>query len=159
LSFRITFEIRLPNNQNNFNHNDLISSFNSIDSLFRSETEIILNENNFQVFEYLSNFLDKRSLSKTCKNVSSIIYPVFKFSSKHLTSLYENDLKKLNDFRLIVNGRIFNINFSLFCCVSDKFQSMDKQEEEFSFSIPNQCLPCLISFLDIFKGLPFYFEN
>jgi hypothetical protein len=68
-------------------------------------------------------------------------------------------LKKLQDFRLIVNGRTFNINFSLFCCVSDKFQEINRQEEEVSFSIPNQYLPCLISFLDIFKGLPFYFEN
>jgi hypothetical protein len=41
---------------------------------------------------------------------------------------------------------------SLFCCVSDKFQEMDR-EEELNLTVPNQHLQCLISFLDIFKGL------
>jgi hypothetical protein len=36
---------------------------------------------------------------------------------------------------------------------------MDRQEEELVCSIPDQHLPCFLSFLDIFKGLPFYFEN
>jgi FtsZ-binding cell division protein ZapB len=58
-----------------------------------------------------------------------------------------------------LNGKSFGINFSLFCCVSDKFQTMSLQEEELSLTIPNQHLPCFISFLDIFKGLPFYFEK
>jgi hypothetical protein len=58
-----------------------------------------------------------------------------------------------------VNGKSFGINFSLFCGVSDKFQEMSRQEKELNFTIPNQHLPCLYSFLDIFKGFPFYFEN
>jgi hypothetical protein len=36
---------------------------------------------------------------------------------------------------------------------------MNRQEEELSFTIPKQHLPCFESFLDIFKGLPFYFED
>jgi hypothetical protein len=36
---------------------------------------------------------------------------------------------------------------------------MNKGEEEFICTIPNEHLPCFHSFLDIFKGLPFYFEN
>jgi hypothetical protein len=65
--FNWPFEISFPSQseeQVNFEVDDLISCFKSIDSLFRSETEIILNENNFHIFEYLSTFLDKRSLSK-----------------------------------------------------------------------------------------------
>jgi hypothetical protein len=58
-----------------------------------------------------------------------------------------------------VNGKSFDINFSLFCCISDKLQTMDRQEQELSLTIPDQYLPCFLSFLDIFKGLPFYFQN
>jgi hypothetical protein len=36
---------------------------------------------------------------------------------------------------------------------------MSRQDEELSLTISEQHLPYLISFLDIFKGLPFYFEN
>jgi hypothetical protein len=60
---------------------------------------------------------------------------------------------------LIVNDKSFGINFSLFCCVSDKFQEINHQEQELRLTIPDEYLPCLISFLDIFQGLPFYFEN
>jgi hypothetical protein len=139
--------------------NDLISCFNSIDSLFHSQTEINLTENNFHVFEFLSNCLDKRSLSKACKEVNSNSSSVFKLNSTNFKFLYENDLCKLSDFQLIANGRTFDINYSLFCCVSDKFQTMNCQEKELILTIPGQHFPCLISFLDIFKGLPFYFEE
>jgi hypothetical protein len=158
----LPFEISLPNqpdNQINFGLNDLVSCFKSIHSHFHSQTEIIINENNFHAFEYLSNFLDKRSLSRACKEINSNASSVFKLSLKHFKSLYENYLNKLNDFKLVVNDKTFNINFSLFCCVSDKFLSMKKQEEELICSIPEQYLHCFISFLDIFKKLPFYFES
>jgi hypothetical protein len=158
----LPFVIGLPddsNDQINFGKNDLITCFKSIDSLFRSETEIILEENNLCAFEYLSKILDKRSLSKACKISQPNISPIFKLSSKHFQFLYESDIVRLNDFKLIVNGKSFGINFSLFCCVSDKLQTMNRQEQELSLTIPDQYLPCFLAFLDIFKGLPFYFEN
>jgi hypothetical protein len=76
-----------------------------------------------------------------------------------LKFLYQNDLSRLNDFKLVINGKSFNINFSLFCCVSDKFQSINHKEEGLHLTIPNQHLSCFLSFLDIFKGLSFYFQN
>jgi hypothetical protein len=68
-------------------------------------------------------------------------------------------LKRMNDFKLKVNGIIYEINYSFFCLVSNKLKELNKGEEEFECSIPNEPLPCFHSFLDIFKGLPFYFEN
>jgi hypothetical protein len=68
-------------------------------------------------------------------------------------------LKKLSDFQLVVNGKTFEINFSLFCCVSDKFFKTIFPENKLVFSIPENFLSCFTSFLDIFHGLPFYFEN
>jgi hypothetical protein len=68
------FEINLPSqpdDQINFELTDLITCFKAIDSLFRSETEITLKENNLHAFEYLSTMLDKRILSKVCKNTLS----------------------------------------------------------------------------------------
>jgi hypothetical protein len=65
----------------------------------------------------------------------------------------------MNDFKLKVNGIIYEINYSLFCLVSNKLKELNKGEEEFQCSISNEHLPCFHSFLDIFKGLPFYFEN
>jgi hypothetical protein len=58
----LPFEISLPsqpNDQIHFELKDLITCFKQIDSLFRSEYEIFLKENNFHAFEYLSKFLDK----------------------------------------------------------------------------------------------------
>jgi hypothetical protein len=51
-------EITLPNqpdDQFNFELNDLISCFKAIDFLFRSEIEIILTENNLSIFENISH--------------------------------------------------------------------------------------------------------
>jgi hypothetical protein len=36
---------------------------------------------------------------------------------------------------------------------------MNNQAEELSLTIPKQHIPCFLAFLDIFKGLPFYFEK
>jgi hypothetical protein len=138
---------------------DLISCFKAIDSLYRIETEVILKEKNLYIFEYLSRFLDKRTLLKACKDAHSNVSSIFRLSSDHFQFLYENDLLKLNDFKLIVNGKTFDINFLLLCCVSDKLQAICTQEEELNFTIPKEYLPCFISFLDIFTGLPFYFED
>jgi hypothetical protein len=118
-----------------------------------------LKENNLHVFEYLSRFLDKRTLSKACKDAHSSSSPIFRLSSQHFQFLYEHDLDKLNDFRLIMNGKTFDINFTLFCCVSDKLQAICNQEEVLNITIPKQHFPCFISFLDIFRGLPFYFQD
>jgi hypothetical protein len=66
----LLFAINFPkhfNDQKPSGMNDLISCFNSIDSLFHSQTEINLTESNYHAFEYLSNYLDKRSLSKHAK--------------------------------------------------------------------------------------------
>jgi hypothetical protein len=96
-----------PNDQINFGLNDLITCFKSIDSLFRSETEIILEENNLGAFEHLSKILDKRSLAKACKNAQSHISPNFKLSSKHFQFLYESDIARLNDFSVDSEWEIF----------------------------------------------------
>jgi hypothetical protein len=75
------FEICLPDqldSQFNFGLNDLISCFQEIDPLFRSETEIILQEDDIPTFKHLSRFLDKKTLCKTCKNVQPNTSPIFK---------------------------------------------------------------------------------
>jgi hypothetical protein len=58
-----------------------------------------------------------------------------------------------------VNSKTFDINLSLFCCVSDKLQAICNQEEELNLTISKQHFPCFVSFLDIFRGLPFYFQD
>jgi hypothetical protein len=47
----------------------------------------------------------------------------------------------------------------MFSLLSEKFKAMNKGEEEFRISMPNNYFSCFLAFLDIFKGLPFYFEN
>jgi FtsZ-binding cell division protein ZapB len=60
---------------------------------------------------------------------------------------------------LIVNRQSFEINYSLLCCVSDKFLQMNCHENEFSFDIPNEHLNCLISLMKILRGSPFVYQK
>jgi hypothetical protein len=80
-------------------------------------------------------------------------------SSESLQYFSSQKLQKLNDFQIIVNGNTFEINFSLFCCVSGKFLKTTFPEKKLACSIPENFFSCFISFLDIFHGFPFYFEN
>jgi hypothetical protein len=155
----LPFEIQYSNESDRFTFEDLLSCFKSIDSLLHSATEMEITENNLAAFEYLSNVLDNRYLLILCKKVTSDASQIFKFTSKNLQFISLDRLQKINDFKLIINGQIFEINYSLFCLVSDKIKEMNKGEEGLKISMPNEHFPCFVLLLDTCKGLPFYFEN
>jgi hypothetical protein len=59
-----------------------------------------------------------------------------------------------------VDGKPFGINFSLFCYVSDEFQSINHGEEELNLTIPKQYLPMTDLFFWIFlKVFHFILKN
>lgn len=68
-------------------------------------------------------------------------------------------MNSFNDFQLFFNSQVHQINFQLFCCLSDKFFRMNKNEKEFHAIVPEDDLRSLISFLEIFQGEPFNYTN
>jgi hypothetical protein len=83
----------------------------------------------------------------------------FSFSSMNLQQLPRFYLQSLHDFSLIINNERYDVNFSFLSCVSTKFQSLNKETSELICSVPPEHLECFCSFLSIFKGFPFYYEN
>jgi hypothetical protein len=150
------FIIEIPSS---FNHNDLLSCFKQLDSLFHSIKEITISTNNVKIFSFLADFLDYRFLMKKCKKVNSNQPQKFILSSKQSFCLSKSLLNHLIDFDLIINDIKIEINFSLFSFVCDKFQELPHQENQLTISISNVNLNCFLSFFDLMKGYSFYFEN
>jgi hypothetical protein len=57
----------------------------------------------------------------------------------------------------VTNKKRININFSLLCCVSQKFKEI--KEQEIHLNIPEEHFDCFSSFLNIFQGCEFNFET
>jgi hypothetical protein len=104
-------------------------SFELLFSLFTTQAEITLTEENCQVFKFLSKVLDNPQLLARCQEITSKNSQVFKISSKSISSIPKKAKSFFNDFELKVNRKIYEINFSLFCCVSDKFVQMGKERD------------------------------
>jgi hypothetical protein len=82
----------------------------------------------------------------------------FHLSSKHLLTVSQDQLSQFNDFNFIVNNQEFSINFSLISCISEKFIHFSR-EPQLHLETPNEIFQIFISFLEIFQGSPFIFED
>jgi hypothetical protein len=65
----------------------------------------------------------------------------------------------LNNLALIFNQNDISINFSLFCCISDKFLQLARSISNFKFTLPEESVDIFISFLQILIGISFYPED
>lgn len=136
---------------------DLVLCFNQLDSLFHSESEILLNSQNVPNFKILEDFLGNPFLKSKCFEVTSDQTQIFKLSSKYFSFLLKKQIDKLTDFHLIVKAQQFPINFEFFCCVSDKFLQMQHSRNTFVCSIPDPHFNCFVQFMKIFQGVQFNF--
>lgn len=65
----------------------------------------------------------------------------------------------MNDYVVIVNDQQFNVNFSLLCCLSEKFLHLKKSDQPYIFSIPEEYFNCFASFMGIFQGKTFCIDD
>jgi hypothetical protein len=65
----------------------LNSAFNSLISLFYSQSKLIIDEHNCDVFTYFAIELDNPSLLGKCNSVYAEHSEIFKFTSESLTSI------------------------------------------------------------------------
>lgn len=135
-------------------YEDLVDSFNQLDSLFHSKTQILLTTQNLPVFNILADLLENPSLKSQCKKVLLNQNQIFKLTSKHLRYILQNQKFKLTDFNLIVNDKLFSINFELFCCASNKLVQTDFHSSDFVCQIPEYHFECFRKFIDLFIGYP-----
>jgi hypothetical protein len=135
----------------------LLNNFKSLVELFHNQSELIIDENNVQTFTYLAQTLDNVPLLIKCLKTAST-QQIFTLSSKSLRFLPHHYKKSLNDFSLIINGQTFKLNYSLLCCLCEKFQQMESPPTELSIQVPNEHLKCFIHFLNIFNGISFNFQ-
>jgi hypothetical protein len=162
LSSNQPFEIPISFNSplfKNLSLNTLQACFDDLISLFYSKTEIELTTTNVIYFKYLAEVLDNPWLRSRCSKVSLSKSQIFHFSSKQLERVPQTTRSLFNDFCLVVNGEQFQVNSSLFSCVSDLFLQMNKQENTIRCSISDESFLCFLSFLDVFKGISFNYQN
>jgi hypothetical protein len=92
---------------NQFSTEDFLSSLNSLISLFSTETELTINEQNRSVFHFISEILDIQVHFKKCCLVTSKKSQTFQFTSKILSSIHKRFHSFFNDFQIKVNGENF----------------------------------------------------
>jgi hypothetical protein len=143
----------------NIQLSDLNSAFISLISLFKDQTELVINEDNINVMTALAEILDTPLLLLKCYNFTSSSPQSFTFSSNNLLFIPQIKRSLLNDFKFILNNQIFEVNYSLICCCSDKMIKMNSHQSEMICQIPNEHLNCFCSFMNLFKGKPFYFQD
>jgi hypothetical protein len=141
---------------------DLISAFKSLISLLTTETELAIDDDNISSLTFLAESLGNPCLLEQCSNFIPSKSQIFKLSSNALTHLRENEGKDFNNCHLTINENIFEINSSLFCCISDKqneFPEKNSQPFESVFSNPEEHFKCFSAFLNIFRGDPFQHQE
>jgi hypothetical protein len=74
-------------NTSTFSHDQFISAFCSIDSLFHSTTEITITQENVSLYSYLAELLDNISLLSKCLKVTPDHSQLFKLTSHDLIFL------------------------------------------------------------------------
>jgi hypothetical protein len=63
-------------------------------------------------------------------------------------------------FKFIIDKYIFEVNFCLFCYVSDKFSQFNYYNNQYEISnFPVQYIECFESFFTLFEGICFPFNN
>jgi hypothetical protein len=142
-----------------FTLEELISSYSSFDSLFRNKTELLIEHKNISIFSFIAQSLRNFPLLQICNKVTSNTAETFSFTSEYLGDISIKQLSFINNFNLIINDKSFNINISYLSCISDKFHSLDKIENQLVCSIPEQHMLCFESFLSIFRGSLFHVDE
>jgi hypothetical protein len=80
-------------------------------------------------------------------------------TSEHLGDISIKQLRIMTTFHLILNEQSFEIHSSYLSCLSNQFQSLDKRADQLICSIPQEHFQCFESFLLIFKGSSFRFDE
>jgi hypothetical protein len=142
-----------------FTSEDLILCYSSFDSLFRNKTEILIEHKNVLPFYFIAQFLRNPYLLLICNKVTSTKSKHFSFTSEHLGDISIKQLPFMNNCNLIINHKSFEINSSHLSCISTKFHSIGNLVNHLIFSIPEEHLFCFESFLSIFKGSSFRFDE
>jgi hypothetical protein len=125
----------------------------------KNNKSLIIEKEEIPYFEYLGQILDNQTILEACNKFNSESKHEITFSSSHLKHVHRKQKSLLRDFSLIVNGITFQVNYSLFCSVCDKFYETGRQITEFVISIPEQFFQCFESFIKIFDGQEFYFSS
>jgi hypothetical protein len=136
-----------------------LQSFAKLYQLIKNSTPLIIEKEEIPYFEYLGQILDNQTILKACNSFTSESKFEIIFSSSHLKHVPRKQKNLLLDFSLIVNGITFQVNYSLFCSVCDKFYETGRQLKEFTVSIPEQFFKCFESFIKLFDGQKFYFSS
>jgi hypothetical protein len=75
----------------------------------------MINENNINIMTFLAEALDNPLLLLKCYNFVPSSPQSFSFSSTNLLFIPQIIRNQMNDLKIIINKKIFEINFSLFC--------------------------------------------
>jgi hypothetical protein len=68
-------------------------------------------------------------------------------------------LEKFHDFHFQVNDQLFSVNHSLISCLSDKFKSIQREEQSLKILIPEECFSSFTSIMNMFEGFPFQYND
>lgn len=153
-----SLEIEFPDDPD-FNIGDFFRCYNMLDELFYKTTELTIDDKNVPYFRFIAESLDNGRLFQTCARVNAKRSQVFRFTSLQLILFPQKERFRIYDFLLIVNGKEFEINYTLFGIVSDKFYSLDNPENQLLCDFPDDVFQCFCSFFDIFQGVSFNFED
>lgn len=145
-----------PEFSSKFSLDDIMNCFDQIDSLFRQNIEIKITQQYILVYQFIGKVLQNPILMNLPSNVKS---QFFHFNSIQLSYLSQEEKSFLNDFILKINGKKYQVNFSLFSCVSDKFLQLERKENELVCSVPNEEVSCFIEFLNVFEGFSFSYTK
>lgn len=150
------FEISCPSNK----HDDaksFYSALSQVDSLFHTQTQIRISQDNAQIYLLLAETLNNPHLLGVCQKVISTSQElIFKFSLTQLDFIPVNYRTKLFDYKLVMNQSIFQVNNDLFQCVSERTIQPAVVSHFLNFgSFDDGLFRCFVSFLNVFKGLPF----
>jgi hypothetical protein len=137
---------------------ELLNCFQEHQSLLKTKTEIVLTQKNVRNYRFLADKIDNPFLKLKCIQFSQQ-NQIFRFTTESLLHVSNIQLRKLNDFLLVVNGREFPLSLDLFSCVSDLNLVVINSDKKFIFSIPEQHMQCFQQFFNVFQGGEFCFED
>jgi hypothetical protein len=135
----------------------------AIQSLFSTEVQIVLNNDNERFFSFLATKLHNGALRKALNSVSESKNQIFFLSFRILSSI---PIKKIQNFTLVVNNTTFRTNLAYLCYISNVILAAFNQNLNFSsftIEIPNQkedeLFNCISSFLNFLNGNSFSFTG
>jgi hypothetical protein len=137
----------------------IISTFQSLTTLFVNKTELIITNEKVNSLKLNSEYLDNKTLLSKCEIFASNQPQIFTLNSKHFLTISQNQQEIINDLTLIINNKQIHINKSLLCCISTKFSEIGTKIKDISINIPKEHFDCFISFLNIFSGCEFNSEK